>query len=52
MDIREGMETALDHVKLCLIIVNVHKSKGIAKVPLKRPVRADLGNVSLPESWP
>ena len=26
------------------------KLKGIAKVPLKRPVRADLGNASLPES--
>ena len=26
------------------------KSKGVAKVPLKRPVRADLGNASPPES--
>ena len=26
------------------------KSKGIAKVPLKRPVRADLGNAVPPES--
>ena len=27
------------------------KSKGVAKVPLKRPVRADLGNASPPESF-
>ena len=26
------------------------KSKGVAKVPLKRPVQADLGNASLPEN--